>query len=881
MSPSDPGIVEPFELQSLAFVLVNLLVALLFWTSLATLISQVLRSAAIGFIGTFVLLMVQANIAPLLPADLGSFTFGYGAASLHVSDLAPDYWDVRHMAYFLSVPFLAFALIFADATLHVRSDPAKRTMYLPIAAVLISVCIVCQAVVHTMSVIAISQHRTWIQAFDERARSVQYPALVSAIEGGVEIKPGSSLGLDLKYTVKLLDDDSESASAETSPLVFGFNPGMKIEQIRCSGIEIDHTHRRGILELDLELCEPNSNHEYSFELIASGKPVPHYLVGHIPRSGRSDVDPQMLRLMGQRSSIFTADYVALTALSHWYPRPLVSPSDSQDRATFHPKDFSLTIELSPDSWTLVTTGGSVFHAEESSDDKFELNGKFHSMGLLAADFRIDTHSVESTEVNMLVHKRHAKRLDRKVVLTEGLVRRVSDALSTLQSYGIDYPREQFSVVEIPNTLSQLNTENELNVGMESIMVFRESGLPFASTTWMDRRYERVVSNESESNFDEQQLGYSIRFFWTNPTFNQTYEDAIVGTLLADRVDWKNEHSLLAGLLLETLLLDLLDGSEFRFDFDLANSIASASRVNLPYIWAQRRGQRGMDLRDFETVYLDSNAYWESIEPFFVTSIAGESENNTNDLRLATRAQKFRVLKFGELLDHFFEVETVAGMLSNIMQTPAVEPVDLDQLIDVARSSDMEIEPIVQNTLLNNELTGINFSVAQQVESEIPNEHGHRFKTVLDLRNSEDTVGYVTFLIQEIREIAVDNRTLRSGTNSSRVGPFELEAKSSYRLTVNTKDLLWPLRANTYLSLNRGIVNISVAKAPISQEQVDSEDSPSGWYSFEPSSWNAEVNENEIIVDDLDAGFEIPPSNYREKLLQLVDRKGFVPHPLCS
>ncbi len=858
-----PGIVEPFEPQSLAFVLLNLLVALLFWISLATVISQVFKSAAIGFIGTFVLLMIQANIEPLLPADLGSFTLGYGAASLYVSDLAPNYWDIRHLFYFLSVPCLAFALIYAVASLNVRSDPSKRTVYTPLAVVLAALCVMSQAVVHGMSLNGVNQHRSWIQAYDEKTRSTLHPVLVKAIKGGVEIKPGSRLALQLEYTVELRDSSHGSGSGDPSTLTFGFNPGMKVEQIWCSGLEIDHTHKNGILEIDIEPCEPIANREYAFELMASGKPVPHYLVGHIPRSGRYELDPQMLRLMGQRSSIFTAEYVALTPLSHWYPRPLVSPSGFEEHPAVSPKEFSLTIQLSPESWTMVTTGGRVFNAEESQDDSVVLNGKFHSMGLLAADFRIDTRSVESTDVNVLVHKKHAKRLDRNKVLTDGLVKRVSEALTKLHSYGIDYTRQQFSVVEIPDTLSLLNRKNEQEVGLESIMVYRESGLPFASTTWLDRRYERVVSNESDSDFNEQQLGLTMGFFWTNPIFNHTYEDVIIGSLLGGRIDWANEKSTLAGLVLESMLLNLLDSSDYRFDFDLANAIASESRVNIPYVWAQRRGQSGNDLRDFESTYLESNAYWESIERLFM-SLGTSANNSHGELGLSKRAQRFRVLKLGELLGDSFDDETIAAMLSAIMGSISQEPVSMDQLIQGAESVDMDIESLIQNTLLNTKLAGINFAVAQQVESEVPNEHGHRFKTVLELRNSEDTVGYVTFLIQEVREMSGGDQTIRMGTNFSRVGPFELEAKSSYRLAVNTEDLLWPLNANTFLSLNRGIVRVSVAQSPVTKDQIVPEDSPNGWYSFEPSLWNSETNENEVIVDDLDPGFEIPPSNYRER-----------------
>ncbi|MXZ55737.1 MAG: hypothetical protein F4227_05695 [Gammaproteobacteria bacterium] len=57
---NQPGIVEPFEVQSLIFVLVELFLAMLFWTSLAILIAHVFKSAPVGFLGTLVILILQA-----------------------------------------------------------------------------------------------------------------------------------------------------------------------------------------------------------------------------------------------------------------------------------------------------------------------------------------------------------------------------------------------------------------------------------------------------------------------------------------------------------------------------------------------------------------------------------------------------------------------------------------------------------------------------------------------------------------------------------------------------------------------------------------------------------------------------------------------------
>ena len=156
-----PGIVEPFEFQSLIFVLVELLLAMLFWTSLAVLIAQVFKSAFKGFVCTLVILILQAWISPALPSELGSFTFGYGAANLYVSEIAPVYWEANHVFYCLSIVGLAFAFIVATSWFHERTDPAKQRVYKPMIVILTSFGLACQVVVQASNLLGYSQHQTW------------------------------------------------------------------------------------------------------------------------------------------------------------------------------------------------------------------------------------------------------------------------------------------------------------------------------------------------------------------------------------------------------------------------------------------------------------------------------------------------------------------------------------------------------------------------------------------------------------------------------------------------------------------------------------------------------------------------------------------------
>ena len=861
-----PGIVELLETQSLVFVLINLLTTMFFWTSLATLIAQVYRSAAIGFVGAFVLLIVQAFVSPLLPGELGSFTFGYGAANLYVSDLSPDYWDIRHFAYFLSIPALAFALIYATATFHDRTDTSKRTTYIPLIITLTAICVVCQAIVHSVNLLSFNRHQSWLQAYEETVRTFDSQAMVTAIDGQVKIQPGSRLDLDLTYTIELgSESDTSDSTGESTTVAFALNPGMTVNDVLCSNLPMPHTHINGIFKIDLKSCNSTNGHEFALEIVASGNPKPYFLVQHIPRNGDSNVDPQMVRLMGQRSSIFTSDYVALTPLSHWYPQPIGSTSNAGGQNKASLVDVSLTINLRPRSWTLLGPGGQVFGPQDNRHDEVLVEGKFQSLSLLAADFRTNNTATESIDVNVLVHKRHAKRLDRNSLLTDGLVSNVSEAMSKLQSYDIDYPFDQLSIVEVPATLSLLNYTNDVNVGVQSIAMFRESGAPFARVFRMEDMLEQAGSGELPmSTFLRDQVDYMKSDYWTNPILNYTYEDAIVTSLLAGRINRTEENSDLAELVLQTLLFNLLDSPNYRFDFDLANSLVPASRVNFRYIWFHRHAATRLDLRDFRSSLLNSNAFWESIEDSFVHAETNSDQSDVQESPNPLRKQRFRVLKLSELLAQTFKEDAIATTLTNILNEEAAESIDLESIATTANLSNVELAPLIEDLLLNSKLPGINFSVASQLELEETNEYGQNFNTVLNLRNNRDSVGYVSFEVHESQEVVVEDRVLRAIVNVVNLGPFKLKENSSYRLVLNTENAIGSLEANTFLSLNRGKVPVSVAVAPSTQEEILFDDAPNNWFSFQPSQWNSVQNENEIIVDDLDPGFHISPTNYRKQ-----------------
>ena len=162
----EPRIVEPFEAWSLAFVLTNLTIAIFFWTSLGNLVAQIFRSNVTGFLVTATLLIVQAFASLMLPSNVASFTFGYSAADLYVSEITPDDWGITRLIYWFSVLGLSFAWIFATSIVLARVDPAKRSSYRAFVVILISISLVGQGSVHTHILKVANERQSWTHAYE-------------------------------------------------------------------------------------------------------------------------------------------------------------------------------------------------------------------------------------------------------------------------------------------------------------------------------------------------------------------------------------------------------------------------------------------------------------------------------------------------------------------------------------------------------------------------------------------------------------------------------------------------------------------------------------------------------------------------------------------
>ncbi len=449
-------------------------------------------------------------------------------------------------------------------------------------------------------------------------------------------------------------------------------------------------------------------------------------------------------------------------------------------------------------------------------------------------------------------------------LKVGIARYVSDAIAVLKSQGIPFPYKEFSIVEAPSTLSLLNKNRGTDLGMDSIHLFRESGAPFARIDLLEEMQESAI--DDPTGFFKEQVEYGISYYWTNGIFNQTYEDAIVNAILSKIELAQENQSILTTLLMEKLLLSGLAKESthgYRFDFGLANALAPETQVNLRYVLDYLRGMTiRFDLREFFASLLNSHAFWESIERTFSSVPAGmhhEVDRLSGD---SVRKQRFRMLKLSEMIEVSLDQETIASTTASIAANAPSNPVAFEAIEEAFQSNGLNIRPMIQSTLLNTRLPGVNFSVVRQLQLDEPDDLGNRFVSVLNLRSGEDVAAHVWFEIVEFKQMVFENIPHEVIAGSKALGPFELPGKSSHTLIMRTGNKLGELYAKTFLSLNRGELEIRTQIVDSLPSHLLKPINESQWYSLVPSQWSPNDDQNSIVIDDLDPGFEAETSSVK-------------------
>ena len=458
---------EPMSMVS--FLVWDAIPALVLWGSLVVLLAVVVRNRLAVVVAAFAFLGLYFWAGFETPYDLMRAVGGSQAFQVTGSDVLPDLATVDLVVQRLATLSLAVAFLVLAAALHPRRDGHGSVKRFGLASAFAGVA-------------AAGVGYLVLDVTGDRARRAEWAAAHQAVEsqprvdleridGRVVIAPGRRLSLDLTYTLAVTEPLEE--------LLFGFNPGLEVSELRLNGALAASSHELGLLRVPLA-STVRSGERVTMEIAATGIPDASfaYLDSDV---GPADVkgEARNLALLGTEASLFDRRYVALMPGVRWLPLP--GAATGNDDPEHYGRDYyAVDLEVHvPDGWLVAGPG----LRRDAGDNRFGFSppAPVPDVALLASVFERRHLTVDGVTFELLLSPGHSDNLEPLTGPVAVLEERIGEVLGEARKAGLGYPYEGLSLVEVPASLRVYGGGWRMDSvqAVPGILMLREYGFPTA------------------------------------------------------------------------------------------------------------------------------------------------------------------------------------------------------------------------------------------------------------------------------------------------------------------------------------------------------------------------------------------------------------------
>ena len=459
---------HPLEpVMAVMFLLVDGIPAVTLWGAIVLFLAVVLPNRLVVAVTALALLVLHMWCYALIPAYL------LPAVSLHyihdnwASDLAPRLPEAATVVHRTSMLLLSAAFVAWAAASYKRADGGSRGRRYLAGAVLAAVGVTGIAAVAARCVDQFQLRTTWLAAHE--AASGQATPMLRHIAGDVHINPGRELRLDLELQFETPQEEDLAA------LVFSFNPGLRVMDLRLNDLATPFRHEFGLLTVEPTVPLVRGSLK-SLQLRATGMPDPDFAYLDSAVDWRAESARNQILWLGTAAGIFERRYVALMPGLRWLPVPgpnLASASDS------HFPTIDLAVDV-PEGWLVAGPGRRVAGADGRF--LFRPPAPVSQVGLLAARFERRMIEVAGVEFELLLHPGHLEHLAVLADIVGPLRSRLASLVNEPAEFGIPYPYDGFSAVEVPSHLRAYGGGWRLDTVMElpGMLLLKEPGFPYVN-----------------------------------------------------------------------------------------------------------------------------------------------------------------------------------------------------------------------------------------------------------------------------------------------------------------------------------------------------------------------------------------------------------------
>ena len=810
---------ETIEPWSLIGFIAYAFTTLALWCAMVVLLTMVARFRILVAALALALMGAQAWVLMSLPIGVAQ-TFSLLPTFELGSDLVPSIMaDDAWVRIFAQLTFAA-GCIGAAAALHPRTDDGNRQLQLGGAAVLIAAGVGFLFTQKLQFDDDQAQFGTWESAH----RAVQSDPIpdVVRVTGNVTIDPGSNVALDLVYSVRARDRHES--------LIFSLNPGLQPARISIDGSPADFTFNSGVLKLSKSLA-PEQRVEINFVIEGSPLSTFGYLDSTLDLLSGSIMDSQAL-MLGHDVSLNRSGYVALMPGGYWMPTAGSGVPGSDPRT--NPVDhFEVDVSVGvPNGWLVAGPG---LRNPDGARVRFNPPNPVAPFGLLASRFERYAIEVRGVTFELLLNAGHTRNLATFDELAPELENRLGKTLDRASELGLPYPYKGLTLVEIPNRLRgyaggwRLDTTQAL----PGTMLLRETSFPTARfNVAFDNEEATAEAEASEDGIEGFKLRVLERFFENDFSGGNPFQGAS-RNFFAFQTSAHGESALALNFVLEELVNLLITQKRGYFS---AHEYDNQSSVLIGQTMTElTQGRTESVVEAITRAATDRPSVWDRALGDALAELNPDAEPREvlNVLSLKSRAFALAIL------DGLGEADT-ARLLATLLELHRGDLFTEADFLDAAETVGVDIRALLGDWLNDAALPGFIASEAASIRLRDDDSGNPRYQTTFHLRNDEPVPGLLRIRYKETGE---DPPFIVEG-------PFRVESETTIEIGVVSSLPLAELNVSPYLSLNRTELKLAVPTV-----DTESEVDQPQFIGMRDSAWQPAPTDD-IIVDDLDAGFSI-------------------------
>lgn len=829
----------PIEIWSiLSFLVWDVVPQLSWWGGLVMLLAVVLRNRLLVVLTALGLFVLNIWIVMQLSWSQMEIAGAVTSQIVYPSDVAPVFTTAAITIQRVAWMLLSIGLLVSAATFLPR-HMSRRAISACASVCAFGIGVLLLTGLFSSQSQEATQKTAWLQIHQSQD-TTSFPD-VKSLAGQVIIKPGDRIELNLTLTLVSPQQNT------TDQVTFTLNPAYKIKKVALDSKEIeDHAFLDGLLKIPAHHFGADTT---TLQIECVGKPDPEfaYLDAKIDLSGANvmDFSVAMARFLGNQSYVFQSDYVALLPGVSWYPTAGVAIG--HDDPQTYPKDHFL-VDLSvtvPKKWTVAGPGKRELQTNNDGKNTFRFRPEnpVVDVVLAASKFERVSMTVKDIEFELLYSAKHRKSFAAMESLVPELQEWITDRLTIVEKFGLTYPYETLTLVEVPSHLRVLGGgwSMESTLFGPGVVMIRETGIPTArfDVKLKDQEGEesfrdmlRYVDNDYQSGNLLNEIARNFVSYQTSAsgqsaTALQIFLEDIAGDLIVERLPYFTTNTALNPLGVTQIAV-----ASGRSSTSVSIGVGNSGTQT------RSRGSGSMILRRSNT---HNTSIWSKIEE------SALSELNFHEEPIQSyHAVLFRNTYALAALKKWGTEDVLGNILGDLLQTFRGQNFSYEEFRNIAIEHEPRFDEITQKFITSNMLPG--YVVSDPIIELVPTEDSEApvFQTVFDLRNEESGSGVVTIRWIEEQRFGSDDEDVSRHS----LGPLLIEPNSSYRFAIQSDQKPTKLVVEAPISLNREPIELTIPSV---------DDAEIKTASSRPTSTRTQWNPNrpdQVVVDDLDQGFSV-------------------------